>query len=112
MSGYHDAKVTKQYSIITVQQHILRFDIAMDQFSVMGMLERCRHLLDVGDHLVKRNHTSTRMRLAQRPFGNIVHHEKRRGSLDSEVEDAHNMQVLELRDDLRLAEELLFLLCA
>src|SRR5260370_11179167 len=112
VSGHRDAKVTEQHLVIAAQQHILRLDIAVDQFCAMGMLERSGNLPDIGDHEGKWKYTSARMRLAQRPFRRIVHHEERRCALDPEVEDAHYVQVLELCDGARLFQELLSILHA
>src|SRR5260370_1800845 len=97
---------------MAAQQHVLRFDIAVDQICFMGTLERSGNLLDVGDHEGKWKHTSARMRLAQGPFRRVIHHEEWGGAIDLEVQDAHNVRVLELRDGARLLKELLSIMRA
>src|SRR5260370_8363424 len=68
VSGHRDAKVTEQHLVIAAQQHILRLDIAVDQFCAMGMLERSEeHTSELQSHLnlvsallleKKKHHTS------------------------------------------------------
>src|SRR5438105_13537308 len=43
-----DAEVAQQHLLILVEQHILWFDIPMDEIALMVIVQRRRHLFDIG----------------------------------------------------------------
>src|SRR5260370_23992292 len=68
-----DAEVAEQNLVIASQQHVLRLDVAMDQFLVMGILQGGRDLLDVGDHSMYWEPRALRVTLAQVATRRVLH---------------------------------------
>ncbi len=76
---------------MSVQQHIFGFDITMDQFLIMGILQSISDLLDIGDDRSNWKDGSLWMSLSQRPTHGVVHHQKGCFALYAKFEDTHDM---------------------
>jgi len=68
-------KVAEQYLLLPTQEHILRFDIAMDEIALVCVLQGSNYLLDKGDDLGKRNDLALWIAPPQGAARSIVHHQ-------------------------------------
>src|SRR6266849_7006225 len=110
MGDCGQAKVTEQHLLAPSQQHILRLDIAMNEFLLVGILQGSRCLLDKRDDLGKRNDLALGIAPAQGAMGGIIHHQKGHALLHIKIEDAHNSGMSQRRDGLGFMQEVLGLL--
>jgi hypothetical protein len=65
MGDGHNAKVTKHYRPLIAEQHVVRFDIAMDQLVLMGILQGTSDLLHIREDLREWERLPARMAGAQ-----------------------------------------------
>src|SRR5438876_5714644 len=105
-----NAKFGEQDLTVTPQQHILRPDIAMDQFLLMDRVQGLSHLPDVGDNGCKWHPSALWVALAQRAMRGILHDQKRDALFYAKIEDAHDVGMHEARNHARLRAESLFVL--
>src|SRR6266852_923704 len=92
------------------EQHIFWLDIAMDEFSVVGVLQGCRDLLDIGNDAYWQEWSAFGMAFAKRAVWSVVHDHKGDVVLYTKFQDADNVGVYKAGDSLRFDEELLHIL--
>ncbi len=90
---------------MSVQQHILRLDVAVHEALVMGVLQGGGHLADIAHDALKRQAGACRMARAQGAAGGILHHQKGDALMHREVQHAHNMGVRKAGQGPRLGHE-------
>ncbi len=78
------------------QQQILRFEIAMDQALVMGILQGRSDIGDIADDGLEGDSAAARMAFAQRPTWGVLHHQIGPFLRQTKVEHAKNMRMIQL----------------
>jgi hypothetical protein len=94
-----NAKVTEQDLIAAAQQHVLWFDIAMDQSLIMSTLEGIGYLLRIGNHCRQRKRYPFRMALTQRAMRGKIHHQKGDIVFYAKLQNAHDVRVYQVRNE-------------
>src|SRR6266545_313537 len=70
------AEIAEQNMLALSHQHIFWLDISMDHFSLVCIVQRTRHLFEVGQDRFGRENGSPGMCLAQATLWGVLHHEK------------------------------------
>ena len=78
----------------------------MDHIVVMGILQGCRDLLDVGGRRFEREVGAAGVMLPHSSSRGIFHDEKGISSLDGKIEHAHDVGMRQASERLGLGEEL------
>ena len=91
-----DAKIAEQDPLILSQEQILRFEIAMDQPLVMGILQGRSDIRDIADDGLEGNPAAARMAFAQSPTRRVLHHQIGHFLRKTKVENANNMRVIQV----------------
>jgi hypothetical protein len=91
-----NAKVTEHDFMAPIEQHILGFDISMNEALLMSILQSLCHLRNIEQYQFEGQSHPTRMHSTQSTPWSIVHDEKRNGLLDAKVEQANNVRVLQM----------------
>src|SRR5205823_2358835 len=91
-----DAKIAEQDLLILSQEQILRFEVAMDQPLVMGILQGRSSIADIADDGLEGNPAAARMAFVQRPTPSVLHHQIGPFLRKTKVENANNMRVIQV----------------
>ena len=94
------AEVRQQHLTVLPQQHVFWLDIQVNHTLVMRVLQGISNLFDIGNHGIKRNQVPFRVEIAQGSSGGVVHDNVGDISLNTEIEAADNMRMLEGRHRL------------
>jgi hypothetical protein len=87
-----NTEVTQLYRAITAQEHILRFDIAVNNVTTMGVLQGGGQLLHIGLDDLERKFRPFLVAITQGPSLSISHHQIRQiVTAQAKIEDGHNM---------------------
>src|SRR6266571_1700992 len=86
-----DTEIAEQNFVIWAEQHVVRFDVAMDQFLIMDVLQGIGNLLDIIYNGRKWEACTFRMLLAQVAFRSIVHNQERSVILYTKIKYRHDM---------------------
>src|SRR6266705_1886206 len=107
MSHYGNTKIAQNNLIIASQEHILRFNIPVDQFSIVRILQSCRNIFDIPNDSHERNYASVMMNLAKCTLWHVFHDEV--GAIiawvNAKVQNTNDIGVLELSDSLCLLQK-------
>jgi hypothetical protein len=110
MGDGSNAKIGEQHLLSSSQQHIFWFDIAVDEFLLMSILQGISDLLDRGDDDRERDQAPFGIAVPQRAIRCIVDHEKGHAILYIIIEDTHDAWMHERGNGLRFLLEVLGLL--
>src|SRR6266568_2854288 len=91
MSDGDNAKVAEHHAPIFAQQHIVWFDIPVNQLMLVGILQGAGHLLHIRENLWEWERLPARMAGTQRPERCVLHHEKGHALLHIEVQHTDNI---------------------
>src|SRR5581483_9201797 len=102
---FRNAEIRKEQvvGIATGNQHILRFDIAMDDTALVGVVQRPRHLERIVSGAPGIKRLLVKELIAQRPTADVLHHQIREMIDLAEVIDRHDIVMFQARNELRLA---------
>src|SRR5579864_4229724 len=100
MRNSSDAKITQNDLTVLPYEQVFRFEITMDQLTIMGILQGLRHLSNVARHGSKWDFAIFGMTITQRPAGSVIHDEIGSvvSTLYSKVDDTDNMRMFQARD--------------
>src|SRR5581483_3422568 len=106
-----DTKIAEQQLTVVSKQDVFRLESAVDAMLIMGVLQRCRYLLDVLDHCRERQTRACRVALAQGAAWNVVHHQIGGigAGLHARVEHTYYVGMHQLRQRARLLLESCYL---
>ena len=90
---HSDAKVAQQDFAAATQEHVLWFDIAVNQLPVVRVLQGIGYLAHIRKHRLEWEARSVRMALAQVAVGRKVHHQERGCTIYTKVHYLHNMRM-------------------
>src|SRR5262249_19685119 len=109
MGNGDQAKVAENDLVGVTQQHVLRFDIAVNESSVVSVLQGGCHLFDIGDNGRQRHRRAWGMELTEAAVWSIVHHEKKsaRSLFNPEILHAHNICIPQIGNGASLVEKVL-----
>ena len=107
---YHtDAKIGQQDLPMAAQQQILWFDVPVHHLLVVSILQRLGNLLDIGNHQGQWHARPMGIALAQATTRGVLQHQIGLLAFKAELQDAHNVGMLQLGNALRFLAELLHL---
>src|SRR5579859_6923950 len=109
MSHRRDAKISQQDLATWSDQHIAWLNIAMNQFTLMRVIEGFCHLLHIANNLWQLNLLCSLIVSCQGSTLIEGHDQKGCTLFFIEIQDAHNIGVIELGDDLGLVLKILSL---
>src|SRR5579884_3605053 len=89
------AKVTEQDVIVRTEQHVLGFDIAVDESVIVGVLQGGSYLIDIANNGLEWQARPLWMAHTQGAARSVLHHQKGRTLLDREIEHAHDMRMIQ-----------------
>ena len=102
LRDHRDAEIAEQDLLASSKQQVFRFNVAVDNFLVMRILQSGRDLPDILDHLSKRQPLAAWVALAHRSIGSVVHDQKWRVALQAEVQDANDIGMNQTDESARL----------
>jgi hypothetical protein len=100
-----DTKIAQQDIVAPSEQHVLRFDIAVDEFFVVRMLQAFCYLSDIRHNGVQGKLSASRVALAQGAIGRKVQNEEGSIALHTEVHHTHNVRMHQAGDGACLLEK-------
>src|SRR5579863_2882804 len=98
-----DAEIAQPDLVGGTQQEIIRFDVAVDQFAVVGVLQGGSNLAGVGHDDVEGQALAPG--LAQRATSGIIHDEKRDIVLNTEILKRHDIGMLQAKEYTNLVDK-------
>ncbi len=102
LGSQRDTEITQQNLVVAPDQHIFRFDVAVDEVLGMRVVQRLGDLFDVVYDLEKRDARPLGVAMAQRALRSVVHHEVGRAAFDAKIQHTHDMRVGQARNRLSL----------
>src|ERR1051326_3971019 len=100
-----NAKISEQQLPPRVQQHILWFDIAVDDALVIGMLQGAGRLLDKGKNRRWRYRDLLRKTSAKAAALGVWHHQVRHAALHAKVQQTSNVRMRKQPQQLGFSTE-------
>src|SRR5436305_3346718 len=100
-----NAKVAEQDLIISPQQHIFRFDVAMNHLFLVRILQSLSYLLDVGNDDIERKLRPMGVALTKVATGSIVHDQKRGCTFNPEIQNLDDMWMTQARNSACLGKK-------
>ena len=105
--AFADAEVDKPRVIVRVEQDVAGLDVEMDNLLFVYELEGLADLPDVFQHQLLGQHAFFLQFVFQRLPGDVFHDDIRRVVLLEHFQDIHNVRMMNVRQYLRLLDELL-----
>src|SRR5579859_2237076 len=107
MKDERDTEIAQQHRVMLAEQHIFRFDVAMDVMLIVSILEGISDLFEIGKNSDGRNIAAAGMAAAQCAIGGVIHDQKWSAIFHIEIIDADNVGMAQASDDARLPAKLI-----